>query len=870
MIATLILLLLMSLPQAQTETSRDQRDKSLHTIFQTIENETGYKFLYRDAIIAGKKADFTMSDNWQASLHQLLHRSGLAASIDDIRQRVVIYQGDASQVKSTRIEGTLIDNKTGERLPFATVWVKAGSRPIRQTQTDINGRFSLMLSSTTGEDVTIGVSYVGYRRAELTFDSGSIQLNSPLHIRLEPSRVEISEIVVTGASGSTPADSVYRGILDMGTFSPLGESNSVRMLQILPSVSHGASLSEGSYIRGSNSDALRVTLDGSVIYSHSHLFGLIDSFNPDVIRTGSFYYDVAPARYHAPPGGVLNLVTQTGSLHDYGGSFGLSNSVVKGSLDGPIQKGRSSWMLAGRHSILNTIDLFNSSEMVSWGLGIDRENSLDEDATNLNERILDPGSYSVSFYDFHGKLFIEPSPSGIFTLSGYLGGDSTSQTVNRIIRASTGSPGRFDRDDFETSNEWGNRSANVSWFQRLNKNRELQVQAGFSYLYTGYLKEDYVYTRPQNDPDRPPLLLSDFENESELNHGYANVELKAGLLHAGTSINWYDAAYRENSLNRSEFFQRTRPVMAELYGEYRLENQTGNHSADAGIRFQHYTDGNFTRSSPRLSASFFQNSFLTLGLSAGRNYQYLYQLSIYNQTTSDIWVMALDGQPPARSDHLSASLSASPWSNAFIQVEGYLKMQENLRFHEINFQNIEASFNGSPLFNDNEGYSRGAEVLFRQTGRRWEVSQSYTYSITELRNDRFQDRGWFYADWDRRHRFNTVASYRFFDGLKASVNWVASSGRPDRIRLSEPEQDRLGKYSRVDLSLEYSGELGESGGTRLRLQAGVYNLTNRNNPWYREWVQTIDDSGLRSQLSPEQVDVYDLGFQPSVSLGIYF
>jgi hypothetical protein len=54
------------------------------------------------------------------------------------------------------------------------------------------------------------------------------------------------------------------------------------------------------------------------------------------------------------------------------------------------------------------------------------------------------------------------------------------------------------------------------------------------------------------------------------------------------------------------------------------------------------------------------------------------------------------------------------------------------------------------------------------------------------------------------------------------------------------------------------------------LQAGVYNLTDRNNPWYREWIQTVDDSGIRPRLSPRQVDVYDLGFQPSVSVAVYF
>lgn len=862
----LIIILSLLFCQSSVPMLPDQPNQSLHTIFQTIEQETGFKFLYRDALVSDKTADFTMSDTWQKSLTALLENSGLAASIDDNRKRVVIYEETSPGTSVAEISGFVIDEESGERLPFATVSWRPDGHPAKSTQTDINGRFTLRnISDRSG--LSIRISYVGYTTELLDFRAGSKPDNAQINIRLKPSRVEISEIMVTGASGSTPADSIYRGILDVGTFSPLGESNTVRMLQTLPSVSHGASLTEGSYIRGSNSDALRVLLDGSVIYSHSHLFGLIDSFNPDVIRTGSFYYDVAPARYHAPPGGVLNLVTQTGSLHEYGGSFGLSNSVVKGSVDGPIQKGQSSFMIAGRHSILNSINLFNTADMISWGLDIDRETSLPDDAMDLNERIVDPGDYSVDFYDLHAKLFFERSTASSWTLSGYLGGDNTSQTSERIISASPSSSRRFERSDFETDNSWGNRSANVAYFRSLSSDRMIQIEAGFSYLYTSYLKEDFIYQRNGQDPDRPPLFVSDFENESELNHGYLNAELEADYFTLGAMVNVYDAAYRELSLNRSEFFQRTRPVMPELYGEYRFGGNQAAYSVDAGVRVQHYSDGGFTRLSPRIKASFFQSSPVSLGFSAGRNYQYLYRLSIYNQTTSDIWIMALDQQPPALSDHLSASVSVKPWQNAFFQIEGYLKRQQNLRFHKINFQNVESTFDGNPWFVDNDGYSRGAEFMFRQTFGRADITQSYTYSITELKNERFRNGDWFYAEWDRRHRFNTVVSYEIARGLKASVNWTYSTGRPDRIRLTEPTQDRLDHYSRVDLSLGYSSTIKE---TKFRLQAGVYNLTNRNNPWYREWVQTIDNSGIRPRLSPEQVDVFDLGVQPSVSVGIYF
>src|SRR6056297_4180513 len=106
-----------------------QSGESLHTIFQKIEKETGYKFLYRDALVADKTADFTMNDSWRESLSALLDNSGLAASIDDERQRVVIYEGTPSNASETEIGGYVIDSESGERLPFATVSWQADGKP---------------------------------------------------------------------------------------------------------------------------------------------------------------------------------------------------------------------------------------------------------------------------------------------------------------------------------------------------------------------------------------------------------------------------------------------------------------------------------------------------------------------------------------------------------------------------------------------------------------------------------------------------------------------------------------------------------------------------------------------------------------------
>jgi len=624
---------------------------------------------------------------------------------------------------------------------------------------------------------------------------------------------------------------------------------------------------EGAYVRGSNSDALQVMLDGTVIYNQSHLFGLIDSFNADVIRTGSFYYDVTPARYHGPPGGTLSLVTKTGSLYNFGGSAGISNSVIRGSLEGPLAKGRASWLFAGRYSVLDAFDLFKSSDMISWGLNINRKNSLSDESQLLNDRIVIPGDYSVQFYDLHGKLFFEGDNDSRWMLSGYLGGDKTHQLTDRITRASPDQQTRrFDRQTFESGNEWGNHSANLSYFASVSDLVTLTIQSGYSYYYTSFLKEDFIYQRPGTTSSDQQLFINDFKNESELNHGYFSGEIQLRQLKLGVSLNLYGASYLERSLNRPEFFQRSTPVMPELYTdiEFNIRDLV---KGETGLRLHYFSDGGYLNASPRLKFYMLPNEPLSFSLGFSRSYQYLYRLSFYNLTTADIWISATEEQKPAYADHLSAGIYLKPWSSALLQVEGYMKWQQNQRYHEINIQSLEGPFEGRPWFFDNEGYSRGIEFLFRQQLGRVDLTQTYTYSISELRNSSLNNGDWFYAEWDRSHRISSIITYNIFRELKLNLNWVYSNGVPDRLTLFREPGNRLGDYSRIDLSLLFNQGMGNQS---LRIQAGIYNLTNRNNPWYREWVQTIDDSGIRPRLVPARADVYDLGMQPSISVSYFF
>lgn len=192
----------------------------------------------------------------------------------------------------------------------------------------------------------------------------------------------------------------------------------------------------------------------------------------------------------------------------------------------------------------------------------------------------------------------------------------------------------------------------------------------------------------------------------------------------GAAFHGYRSRYEEQSLNRARFKFSSDPFLFETYVESRFQFDlpagVGTSTLDrrrfadleAGTRIQYFADGGCFRASPRMHLVFFPDAFLSAGLGYSRTFQYLYQLSFYNLTTSDIWVTATEEQKPVVSDHWSTGIYLRPSDRIFIQAEVYLKRQQNLRIHEINIQSVQVPLTAAPWNKKNKGLARGLELMF--------------------------------------------------------------------------------------------------------------------------------------------------------------
>lgn len=848
----------------------------LPEIIETIENETEYRFLYRESQIADIRLSFSSTKGtFIDELQHTLSPFQIALKADTTRMQIVLYRSIESNTSQTvSISGQVVDAQTGERLPYATIFWNSGSRKLG-TATNASGVFRVTVQ-TSNKNIILNSSYLGYQTNRVSLDLSNGTSFDDLTLRLQPETVKGNDIVITGFTYSSSSDSIYRNFVNTGVLSPFGENNTTRALQALPSVGNSTAINNGINVRGSSSDATHILLDGITIYNQSHLFGLLDSFNPNALQTSGFFYDVTPAQIPSAPGGTLSMLTKTGSLNAFRSSGGISNTAFNATLEGPIKKGKSSWLLSGRSSTMNSLNWFGNDALIAYGLNIERPREiLADDLTDLQSRLVEPGNYDAAFFDLHGKIYFEFEDGSRLMAGAYYGADNVSQDAERLVRRfDPDMPNqRFSRVDVQTLNRWGNFSSSLSYKTPLSSALYSSSMAAVSIYETDFSKDDFVYNRIENDGNGVqvftfPLKNQSIFNEFKLDQSF-DLILPISQWTFGGSFQYFLGEYFEESFDRPGFLNTFESGLIDLYAQmdYTQMNFLDLH---IGSRLHYYTAGDYLKYSPRIKLKFFNEAPLSFAMGYSKDYQFTHRLSFYNISSPDIWIISNEEQPPTASDYFTAGLYARLFGNTLFQVEGYYKSLDNARLFEINAQTLTNSFDSPPWLYDNDGTAKGIEFMLRNRFQKLTLTNAYTLSESVFRNPAILDGAEFYAAWDRTHSFNTTIEYAFIPNLTAFMSLTASSGAPNRLYFLQVEdQQRLDQYRRVDAGLEYSFDIRN---TKLEMNASVFNIFDRKNTWYRELNLVIDTSVPENQrrLSSQAVDVYDLGIQPSFNLMVWF
>ena len=718
--------------------------------------------------------------------------------------------------------------------------------------------------------ILLVTSYLGYASDSLVLDPATSSRD--LSITLRPRVMIGSEVVVSSPLLSSNLDSTWFYLLNASLATPVGEQSVTRALQALPAVGLTAAVSSGLNIRGSRTDGFQILLDGVPVYSQSHFFGMFDAFNPDALQAVDFYYGVAPARFQAPPGGTLSFLTRPGSKRRFGARVGLTSTAASATGEGPLGSGLGSWIVSARRSYLDRVDWFNNDELLAIGLGVGRETSATR-RVPLDDRTLVSGQPHATFYDIHLK-FEHQSPDGAaFQISAYAGGDNTAQDGTRVVALAPQRQDPLIRSTVTTSNGWGNITFSAHHHGAVHDWGYSHTYAGFTRYYRSFRKDDFFYRAPQQASLGSDLLFAPFLNENSLTEARLAHESYISLsptlsASAGFSVQRLINLYDELSALRREFASDRRAWQLDSFAE--LTGRSGAIAATLGVRPHYYSAGRYLRLSPRVALVAFANHPLSGSAGYTRNYQFLHHLYVENTAGPDIWVLTDEHEGPGAADHLTATLLYHR-ASLTLQLEGFIKWQQNLRRHETVLRPAtipDGAVLLSPWTHDYQAHSEGLEALLACRFGPASLTATYTLSRTRIRHHDANAGLYFAADWDRPHQFAIHAQLPATRSVSATFSWNVASGQPNTlVYLQDSDRSRYPTYRRLDLVLRYRRSLHPIG---LEGFIRIYNLLDTRNTWYRTLETVLLGRGQNIRLAFEPIDVYDLGFQPSFGLTISF
>ncbi len=229
-IALLILLIQWQTAKCQTgilDSVFTFRAGSIKTInaLNLITRQTGYYFTYDSRLIdPEKKTEMTFSDiKLNVILACILKNDSLEFSVIDkyiiiskaIRPPVTKIDS-LPAVELNNISGTIVDEETGDPLPFATIALKNKGRG---TVTNSNGEFQLKITHDCLND-TLSLSYLGFKGREIPVRHS---LGSNFRITMTREFIPIPEIIIRTQS---PQEIIFKTVSSI----PRNYGNSPAML----------------------------------------------------------------------------------------------------------------------------------------------------------------------------------------------------------------------------------------------------------------------------------------------------------------------------------------------------------------------------------------------------------------------------------------------------------------------------------------------------------------------------------------------------------------------------------------------------------------------------------------------------------------
>ncbi len=751
------------------------------------------------------------------------------------------------------ISGYVKDASSDETIIAANIGVLGKSNALISNQ---YGFYSITLNAGNYQLIT---SHVGYRSSSFSI---ALTKDTSINILLINGTALSEEVVVFATKRDNNIKTAQMGkitlpidqIKSVPAF--LGEVDLLKVIQLLPGVRNAGEGSSGIYVRGGGPDQNLILLDDAVVYNTGHLFGFFSIFNADAIKNVTLIKGGMPAQYGGRLSSVLDVSMKEGNNQKYQVEGGLGLIASRISVQGPIKKDKSSFIISGRRTYVDALAKgFIKKSSAFYGSG-------------------------YYFYDLNAKANYKFSEKDRVYLSGYFGRD-----VFDFVNG---------KQSLKVNIPWGNATGTLRWnhvfnnklftnttlvyndynftFNGLQNNFQIQLASGirdvslkqdydfypaskhkvkFGWLYTYHRfkpsvvsgKQDSVVFNPQNAQikyahEAAVYVQDDWDISSKL-------KVNAGLRYSGFqqigAYKFYNTDVFGNRLD-STVFKRGQPV--QTYG---------------GLE-------------PRLTLRYELNTETSLKASVTRNLQYIHLVSNAGTTLpTDLWVPSTLKVKPQISTLYAAGLFKNLKENMFeTSVELYYKqMQNQIEYREGYTPNTLKDIEDDFTFG--KGWSYGTELFINKIKGRFTGWIGYTLSWTYRKFEKLNEGNKYFAKYDRRNDMSIVALYNLNKKWKFSATFVYGTGNattlPQRFYIvggvltqeySNINQYRLPSYHRLDLSAVLTPKKNEGRKLKTEWVFSIYNAYTRQNPYFIYYDQTGSPYDGSLKVQAKQVSLFPI------------
>ena len=764
---------------------------------------------------------------------------------------------------SFTISGYVQDNSNNELIIGASVIVKELQIG---TVTNNYGFFSLTLVEG---DYDLIFQSLGFEDQSLNF---SLNRNISVNIFLNENIESLDEVIL---SKNIEDVDVELPLLSMNILSGktirqtpvvFGESDLLKTIQLLPGVSSAGEGASGFNVRGGAADQNLILFDEAIIYNSSHLFGLFSVFNSDAIKEVKLYKGGIPSSYGGRISSVLDVYQKDGNNQKLQANGGIGSISSRFLVEGPIQKNKSSFLLASRGSYAHLFLKLTDIENVAY------------------------------FYDLNTKSnFVINDKNKIF-VSGYFGRD-----VFKL------------QDTF--SNTYGNSTFNFRWNHLINEKTFSNTSVIYSNYYYG-LKLDFGGFDWNSSIKNLNLkfdIKNYFSSEFQFNYGLNIIyfdfnpgEISPLTPNSGINYSKLNSKYAVENSAYFDIINKISPNLSVRYGlrfnqflrlrQQGLQSYINDDPLDFDESLKIYNPANpliysfdnnssvfktFNNVEPRINISY---SFKDQSLKASYNRlnQYLHLISNTSSPTPlDIWVPSGPYLKPQKLDQFALGFYKNAKSLRFESELFYKKIKNKLDY--VDGADLVGNDNIETVVIAGDARAFGIEFLLKKISGRHKYWIAYTLSKSEQKTPGRNSietginfSKWYNTPYDKTHDLSINSEYKINDKLKLVGNFIYQTGQPTNYpnsqynymnlnipNFGERNSSRLPHYHRLDINLTLKPKK-----NNRKIEStwvfGIYNLYNRDN------ANSIIFRRNNETLKNEAVQISIFGIVPSVTYNFKF